>query len=71
MRPVAVDHRRGKGLVLVHRCERCGHQSVNRVALDDPRGPDSAAALGRLMAGAETFGTRHPGDGVAAESEKA
>jgi hypothetical protein len=50
MRPVAVDHRRRKGLVLVHRCERCGHRSVNRLALDDPVQPDSAEALGALIA---------------------
>ncbi|WP_084678745.1 RNHCP domain-containing protein [Actinopolymorpha alba] len=49
MRPTEVAHRRGKGLTLVHRCERCGHLSPNRVALDDPV-PDSAEELGRLMA---------------------
>ncbi|WP_281170735.1 RNHCP domain-containing protein [Nakamurella lactea] len=50
MRPVGVDHRRGKGPVLVHCCQSCGHRSVNRAALDDPVQPDSAAALGTLMA---------------------
>jgi len=50
MRPVGIEHRKGKGWVLIHRCERCGHRDVNRAALDDPAQPDSALAVGDLMA---------------------
>jgi hypothetical protein len=49
MQPIGVDHRRGKGLMVLHRCQKCGHRAANRLALDDPN-PDSAEAIGRLMA---------------------
>jgi hypothetical protein len=49
MRPVRIEHRSGKGMVLVHCCEWCGHRSVNRVAVDDPAQPDAADALGSIM----------------------
>lgn len=51
MEPVAVIAHARKGWQIVHRCTRCGSTGRNRVALDDPRCPDSATALGALMAG--------------------
>ncbi len=34
MRPVGLDHRAGKGWMVVHRCEQCGRTRRNRVARD-------------------------------------
>jgi hypothetical protein len=50
MRPERTEHRAGKGLVLVHRCTRCGATRANRIA-DDPRQGDDVAALTAVMAG--------------------
>lgn len=44
MRPAALEHRGGKGLVIVHRCTACGFTRPNRVA-DDPVQGDSIDAL--------------------------
>lgn len=41
---------RAKGLMVVHRCDRCGAERANRVALDDPVQPDDAAIVGELSA---------------------
>jgi RNHCP domain-containing protein len=40
MRPVAVRQHSAKGHQLVHRCERCGTTSVNRVAIDTEQPDD-------------------------------
>lgn len=40
MRPVEVRFRPGKGYQLLHRCERCGMRSVNRIALDTDQPDD-------------------------------
>lgn len=47
MRPVGLDHRPGKGWVLVHRCERCRLVRANRLAFDTTQ-PDDLDALARL-----------------------
>lgn len=38
-----------KGYMVEHRCTRCGHLSVNRLALDDPLQPDRRETVMRLM----------------------
>ncbi|WP_419670112.1 RNHCP domain-containing protein [Alicyclobacillus macrosporangiidus] len=49
MAPVRVTYHSKKGYQIVHRCERCGHESVNIAALDDPVQPDSLDALMAVM----------------------
>ena len=46
MRAVAVRHHSAKGYQLVHRCERCGATSVNRVALHTEQPDDWALICG-------------------------
>ena len=48
MRPERVEHRAGKGLVLVHRCVVCGFARPNRFA-DDPYQGDDIDAIIALM----------------------
>ncbi len=48
MQPVAVEHRSGKGMVIVPRCADCGFVRPNRVA-DDRLHGDSIDALIALM----------------------
>ena len=50
VRPVGLDHRSGKGLVVVHRCTRCGFERPNRLAVDTVQ-PDDLDAVARLFAG--------------------
>lgn len=47
MRPIRLEHRSGKGQVLVHRCQACGLVRPNRVAVDTVQ-PDDLAAVARL-----------------------
>ena len=49
MRPERIEHRKGKGLVVVHRCTACGAQRPNRIA-DDPVQGDDIDAIAALMA---------------------
>ena len=35
MKPTGVDHRSGKGWMVVHRCENCDKEIVNKTAPDD------------------------------------
>jgi hypothetical protein len=35
MEPVGIDYRSGKGLMVEHRCVRCGFARPNRAAPDD------------------------------------
>jgi hypothetical protein len=35
MKPVGVDHRGGKGWMIVHRCTICGKTITNKAAPDD------------------------------------
>lgn len=48
MRPAGLAHRSGKGWMIVHACERCGHTHRTRAALDDPEQPDDAVQVARL-----------------------
>jgi hypothetical protein len=51
MRPERIDHRSGKGLVIIQRCVRCGASRANRLAMDTAQ-PDDVAAIGELLASA-------------------
>jgi hypothetical protein len=35
MRPIGIDYRKGKGDVIVQKCEKCGKEMVNKLAPDD------------------------------------
>jgi len=48
MRPEGIDHRSGKGLVIIHRCVQCGSIRANRMA-DDPVQGDDIDAITALM----------------------
>jgi hypothetical protein len=50
MQPEQIDRRRGKGLMIIHRCVRCGFARPNRVADDRAQG-DDVSALAALMSG--------------------
>jgi hypothetical protein len=52
MRPVGLVYRRKKGWQIVHRCERCGTQGVNRLAADTLQ-PDNPRAVAALSGGAQ------------------
>ncbi len=49
MRPERMDHRSGKGLVIIHRCVRCGVTRANRLARDTAQ-EDDIGAISDLMA---------------------
>jgi hypothetical protein len=51
MRPERVDHRGGKGLVIIHRCAGCGFARANRIAADCVQGDDIAAVIALLVTG--------------------
>lgn len=48
MRPERMEHRSGKGLVIIHRCVRCGFARANRLALDTAQ-EDDIGAVSDLM----------------------
>ena len=48
MAPVGVRQKSGKGYQIVHRCQTCGVERVNRVA-EDPNQPDDFSMVIRLM----------------------
>ena len=48
MRPERLDHRSGKGLVIVHRCVQCGFARVNRLADDMAQADDVDVIAGLL-----------------------
>lgn len=50
MPPFGLDHRSGKGWLVVHRCQVCGARRPNRVAVDTEQ-PDRVDAIARLAAG--------------------
>ncbi len=50
MRPERIDHRRGKGLVIIHRCVECDQIRANRIADDAIQG-DDIDVICALMAG--------------------
>jgi RNHCP domain len=47
MAPVGLTSRRGKGLAIVHECQRCGTRRNNRIAADTDT-PDDLDQLARL-----------------------
>jgi RNHCP domain len=40
MLPERIENRRGKGLVIIHRCVQCGFTRANRIADDIAQGDD-------------------------------
>ena len=68
MEPVALKHKSGKGLQIVHRCARCGCEQANITAQDTDQ-PDDARMLARLAAslselpGSRSHGARHRSGG--------
>jgi hypothetical protein len=48
MRPERMDHRSGKGLVIIHSCLRCGVTRANRLARDTAQ-EDDIRAISDLM----------------------
>jgi hypothetical protein len=48
MRPDRMDHRSGKGLVIIHRCVRCAAIRANRLAQDTAQ-EDDIGAIGDLL----------------------
>nr|NNM90434.1 RNHCP domain-containing protein [Bacilli bacterium] len=49
MKPISIEHNSKKGYMVVHRCDHCGYQTVNKLALDDPVQPDSMETVLRIM----------------------
>ena len=47
MEPVGLAYKPGKGFQIVHKCLRCGHKSVNKVAKETLQ-PDDTMELSRL-----------------------
>jgi hypothetical protein len=43
-----MDQRSGKGLVIIHRCMRCGFSRPNRIAADTARS-DDIGSIAQLM----------------------
>jgi len=43
-----MDHRPGKGLVIIHGCVRCGFRRPNRIASDTAQ-PDDIGSITDLM----------------------
>ena len=48
MRPVGIEYSRKKGYQLIHRCERCGVRSRNKIARDTIQ-PDDTVEIIKLM----------------------
>jgi hypothetical protein len=51
MHPVGLVHHTKKGWQIVHRCERCATQGVNRIAVNTEQ-PDDIGAVARLSGAA-------------------
>lgn len=52
MHPQRIEHRHGKGLVIVHRCADCGFVRPNRIAEDPAQGDDIDAVIALMSASA-------------------
>jgi hypothetical protein len=50
MQPERVERRRGKGLVILHRCTVCGHGRPNKIADDPVQGDDIDALIAVMSA---------------------
>jgi len=51
MRPAGLSYRSGKGWMIVHVCDSCGHTNRTKAALEDRRQPDDALAIAQLSGG--------------------
>jgi hypothetical protein len=51
MRPERIEHRRGKGLAIIHRCVRCGRVRANRIASDTNQADDIGTLAVLMRAG--------------------
>lgn len=60
MAPAGLDHRPGKGWLIVHRCVRCGAVRPNRIAADTQQ-PDDLDAIVALSGSAGPAGDRTGG----------
>jgi hypothetical protein len=60
MPAVRLEHRSGKGAVVVHRCQRCGFERASRIAADTIQ-PDDIETLAALAAAGPVpgFGAAH------------
>jgi len=47
--PVGVEEHKKKGYMVTHRCDRCGHETRNKLAFDDPGQPDSFDRMLEIM----------------------
>jgi DNA-directed RNA polymerase subunit RPC12/RpoP len=47
--PVGIEQNKKKGYMVIHRCQKCGHVGRNKLALDDPRQPDSFETVLEIM----------------------
>ncbi|HEU4965044.1 MAG TPA: RNHCP domain-containing protein [Bacilli bacterium] len=41
LEPVGIEESKKKGYMVTHRCNKCGHVTRNKLALEDPEQPDS------------------------------
>jgi len=48
MEPVGIHYHSKKGMQIVHRCQKCGAEKVNRVATDAMQ-PDDKDKINKLM----------------------
>jgi len=55
MRPERVEHRGGKGLMLIHRCTVCSFVRPNRVASDPVQGDGIDAIIALVSRGVYQF----------------
>ncbi len=49
MKPIGFEERKGKGMVVVHQCQKCRKRIVNKLAPDDDYLP-VVRALGEIQA---------------------
>lgn len=49
MAPMEVYQHSKKGYMIHHRCETCGHEAVNKLALDDPVQPDDFEVVLKIL----------------------
>ncbi len=49
MIPVSVFSHSKKGYMIEHRCQLCGHMTVNKLALEDPVQPDNMETVLAIM----------------------
>lgn len=47
--PIRADYHSKKGYMIVHRCETCGHETRNKLTLENEEQPDSQIRLHELL----------------------